>query len=125
MAEDEELLPTLENMVVLTWLNLIHPSLPRLDKQWYGMELRSRTLASVKPEISQALTSLLDEICASDDAKSFRTAITVVLRHPAPSRRTSGRAPQSSGSKRPCHNKVCPLCQQAGRLETHCNGWQV
>ena len=29
VTEDEELTPTLENFVVLTWLRLIHPSLPR------------------------------------------------------------------------------------------------
>ena len=59
-SEDEELTPTLENLVVLTWLRLIYPSLPRLVKQRYGTELRSRTVASIKPEISQALTSLLE-----------------------------------------------------------------
>ena len=54
-TEDEELTPTLENFIVLTWLRLIHPDLPNLIKQRYGTELRSRTLASIKPEISQAL----------------------------------------------------------------------
>ena len=57
VTEDEELTPALENIVVLTWLRLIHPSLPRLVKQRYGTELRARTLASIKPEISQALSS--------------------------------------------------------------------
>ena len=69
VAEDEELTPTLENFVVLTWLRLIHPSFPHLVKQHYGTELTSCTLASIKPEISQALSSLLEEIRASDDAK--------------------------------------------------------
>ena len=68
MTEDEEL-------IVLTWLRLVHPELPRLVKQRYGTELRSRTLASVKPEISQALSSLLDEIHATDEAKIMRTAL--------------------------------------------------
>ena len=45
ITEDEELSPSLENFVVLTWLKLIHPDLPRLVKQRYGTELRSRTLA--------------------------------------------------------------------------------
>ena len=67
-TEDEELTPTLENFIVLTWLKLIHPELPKLVKPRYGTELRSQTLASIKPEISQALTSLLDEIRAADDA---------------------------------------------------------
>ena len=37
---DDDLTPTLENWVVLTWLQLLHSSLPRLVKQKYGTELR-------------------------------------------------------------------------------------
>ena len=33
---DEEMSPSLENMVVLTWLRLINPALPKLIKQRYG-----------------------------------------------------------------------------------------
>ena len=83
VTEDEELTPTLENFVVLTWLRLIPPSLPRLVKQCYGTEFRSRTLASIKLEISQALSSLLEEILASDDTKILRAAVGVTPR-PAP-----------------------------------------
>lgn len=67
ITEDEELSPTLENFVVLTWLRLINPALPKLVKQRYETELRSRTLASIKPEISQALNSLLDELTSNDE----------------------------------------------------------
>ena len=38
--EDEDLTPSLENMVVLTRLRLLHKDLPRLIKQRYGTELR-------------------------------------------------------------------------------------
>lgn len=69
LTEDEELTLALENLVVLAWLKLIHPSLPRLVKQRHGTVLKAQTLASIKPEISQALASLLDEICASDSEK--------------------------------------------------------
>ena len=41
VTEDEGLTPTLEEFVVLTWLKLIHPELPKLVKQRYGTELRS------------------------------------------------------------------------------------
>ena len=82
VLEDEELTPTLENFVILTWLTLIHPSLPRLVKQWYGTELRSHTLASIKPEISQALNSLLEEIRTSDDARILCAAVAVDFRYP-------------------------------------------
>ncbi len=76
ILEDEELSPTIENLVVLTWLRLIHSDLPKLVKQRYGTELRSRTLASIKPEISQALCSLLDELQSSEDARAMRSAVS-------------------------------------------------
>ena len=80
VTDDEELSPTLENLIVLIWLGLLHKDLPRLVKQRYGTELRSRTLASIKPEISQALDTLLDEIRTSEDAKVMRTS-TQFQRH--------------------------------------------
>ena len=106
MTEDEELKPTLENFIVLTWLRPVHPELPRLVKQRYGTELRSRTLASVKPEISQALSSLLDEIHATDEAKIMRTATSTALK-----------GSKSRFYARPA--KSCPLCFQAGRPSGH------
>ena len=71
--EDEDLTPSLENMVVLTWLRLLHKDLPRLIKQRYGTELRSRTLASIKPEISQAMDTLLDEVQSVSESKIMRS----------------------------------------------------
>jgi len=71
---DEELSPSLENFIVLTRLRLLYPNLPQLVKQRYGTELRGRTLASVKPKISQALESLLDELHTSDESKVLRSA---------------------------------------------------
>ncbi|KAL9978907.1 hypothetical protein ACROYT_G016491 [Oculina patagonica] len=111
-TEDEELTPTLENFIVLTWLRLIHPELPKLVKQRYGTELRSRTLASIKPEISQALTSLLDEIRTANDAKIMRTAVSSY-------RKPSGNRSQYKVSTRPSRpSKSCPLCKQANRPES-------
>lgn len=68
-GSDEEMSPTPENLVVLTWLRLVHIDLPSLIKQHYSTELRSRSLASLKPEISQALDSLLEEIHTTADTK--------------------------------------------------------
>ena len=76
IIEDEELTPSLENFIVLTWLRLINKDLPRLVKQRYGTELRSRTLASIKPEVSQALDSLLEEIQSSNDARIMKAAVS-------------------------------------------------
>ena len=81
VVSDEELTP-LENIIVLTWLRLIHNDVPALVKQRYVAELRAQTLVSLKPEISQALDSLLDEIQATNEAKVLRTAFN---RHPSTS----------------------------------------
>ena len=51
MTEDLDLTPTLANFIVLMWLRLVLPELPRLVKHWFGTELRSGTLALVKPQI--------------------------------------------------------------------------
>ena len=59
ITEQEDIQPSLENMVVLIWLQLLHKHLHRLVKQKYGPDLHSCTLASIKPQISQALESLL------------------------------------------------------------------
>jgi dUTPase len=58
VGDDEECGPTMENVIVFTWLRLLDPNLPRLVKQRYGTELRSRTLATIKPEISMAIDVL-------------------------------------------------------------------
>ena len=115
VPEDEELTPTLENFIVLTWLRLIHPSLPRLVKQRYGTELRSRTLASIKPEISQALNSLLEEIRTSDDARILRAAVADDFRRPRPGARSDSKI----RTRQPRQDKICPLCKQAGRSNTN------
>jgi hypothetical protein len=80
---DEELSPSLENFIVVTWIQLLHPDLPRLVKQSYGTELRCRTLASIKPDISHALDSLLEELRTSEEAKVLRTIHTSLEDHPA------------------------------------------
>ena len=118
---DEELSPSLENCVVFTWLQLLHPGLPRLVKRRYGTELRSRTLASVKPEISQALDSLLDELHACEEAKVLRAASANFGRSThAQNNRPSCFSTRQSKPKpayKPRPNKSCLLCFQAGRAD--------
>ena len=45
---NEDLTPTLESTIVVLWLQLIHPE---LLNQKYGSELRSKSLAPLKPEV--------------------------------------------------------------------------
>ena len=105
-TSDEDMSPTLENFVVLTWLRLVHPELPGLVKQRYGTDLRSKTLSSIKPEISQALDSLLEEIHTSQESKVLRTAF-----------KNSGFKSESKQSVR--NRPSCALCKQAGRPFQH------
>ena len=95
---DEDMSPTLENTVILLWLQMVNPGLPQLVKQRYGAELRNKTLASLKPEISQALSSLLDELRSIEDAKVMRS-----YTRPTPTK--TARKPFKS----------CVLCKSAHR----------
>ena len=69
---DEEITPSVENTIVVLWLNCINPGLPGLVKQKFGSELRHKTLASLKPEISQNIPTLLEELKSYDETKVQR-----------------------------------------------------
>jgi hypothetical protein len=121
ITKDEDMSPTLENVVVYLWLNLINKDLPKLVKQRYGTELRSRTLASIKPEISQALNSLLDELQATNDAKALRSFTP--WSHGPPSSRP-GPSSRPSSTHRPQvartpRQKSCPLCKSSNQPDKH------
>ena len=99
---DEEISPSLENVIAFLWLERIHIGLPGLVKQRYGSELRNKTLASIKPEISQALDSLLDEL------KSFED-VTVMCSQ------VSSRPPNRRSFSSRHVNKYCCFCRAANR----------
>ena len=80
-TKDEDMSPTLENLAVLIRLKLMHPERPCLVKQRYGTELRSWTLASIKPEVSQALESLLEELHHTQEARVIRSASQFPTNH--------------------------------------------
>ena len=101
-TDDEELTPSLENLIVFLWLERIHAALPGLVKQRYGAELRNKTLASIKPEISQALHSLLDELKSTEEVRVMRSEI----------HRPPNRQPPSTPRRT---NKYCCLCRTANR----------
>ncbi len=76
IRRDKDITPTVENTIDILWLRIINPSLPQLVKQKYGADLRNTSLASLKPEISQAMSSLLDELRSIEDTRAMRTAVT-------------------------------------------------
>ena len=105
VTADEDLSPSLENTIVVLWLQLIHPGLPLLVKQKYGSELHNKILASLKPEISQALSSLLDELRSIEDTKAMR------ISNVNPRRTSNGG--QGQPRRRPFVS--CIVCKTAGR----------
>ena len=119
ITEDEEMSPSLDNVVVCIWLTLIHKDLPKLVRQRYGTELRSRTIASIKPEISQALDSLLEELKSSEAQvlRSAGTLFTPSRKSFTSSRKSFGRSSQPTTSVRP--QKMCPLCRASNRPDNH------
>ena len=126
--EDEEVTPMVENFIVLTWLRLVHPELPALVKQRYGTELRNQTLASIKPEISQALSSLLETLNSTEDARIMRSApynnyqiptTKTKTFHQFDEKRRQFPGPSNSATNRQGQAKQCPLCRAAGRPDAH------
>ena len=114
VEKDEEMSPTLENMVVLLWLERLHVNLPSLIKQRYGAELRNKTLASIKPEISQALSSLLEELSVGEDSRISRSQASF-------SNRRGGGNSSSFNTNNSRQSKFCCLCRSANRpgFDTH------
>ena len=108
IAEDEELTPSLENYFVVTWLKLLHKDLPKLVKQRYGTELRSRSLASIKDEISGALDSLLEDIQSNQDTRAMRSLVN--NRNRGNFDNKSSRKPHKHDSHKPSVKKECPIC---------------
>ena len=117
--EDEEITPTIENRIVLTWLKLIHKDLPKLVKQKYATELRSRTLASIKPEISIALESLLDEL--QSDTKVLRSSTKFQPKTNSKHKQasSSGYKPPSRKSSDTRNRPSCPICKAKGMPDGH------
>ena len=119
---DEEMTATVENTTVLLWLERLHVALPALIKQRYGAELRNKSLASIKSEISLALDSLLDEVKSNADSKVCRTFGGARPRSEGFSDR-DGKSKRSDRDRRRGKNssdnsgggKFCCLCRASNR----------
>ena len=114
---DEKLSPTLQNTIVLIWLERIHSGLPGLVKQRYGTELRNKTLASIKTEISQALDSMLEELRSGSDTRVLRLPQS---RSPNYQRGGNPRTQRNQPYRSNSNPKMCSLCKTA-----NIQGWDT
>ena len=68
----EVMSPTLHNVIILHWLQIIHPKLRDLVTQRFSKELRNATYASIWPEISKSIDGFLSELSNEDSCiRSF------------------------------------------------------
>ena len=120
ITDDEDLTPTLENTIIVIWLQLIHPGLPHLVKQRYGSELKNKTVASLKEEISSSLKHLLDELSSMEDVKAFRSKAdeddSRVMKASGFKRFDMNRRSQQKKPSRSC--TICKLLKKPG-YDTH------
>ena len=73
LQEDEEMSPTLENMVVLLWLERIDPRLPKKVSATFAHQMVGNTsLRDLQPTICARLPSLLQEL---DEAAANRASL--------------------------------------------------
>ena len=117
-AVDEKLSPTIQNTIVLLWLERIHIGLPGMVKQRYGTELRNKTLASLKSEIAQALDSMLEElnsVPARGDSRVLRLPQPVRFQNQGRSQFNRGPRPaqRRDGDYNRGNPKMCSLCKTA------------
>ena len=111
--DDEDMSPTLENLVVLLWLKLIHPDLPRLVKWQFGTELRRQTLASLRCEISQCLPSLLAKVNGTNEP-------AICLSRPTQSHKPSTReCPICKAARKPSYDHYLTQCKYLPETSKH------
>ena len=111
--------PTLLNTIVVLWLQTIHRSLPLLVKQKYSTELRTKTLASIREDISESLNSMLSEIQGESVASVSRSA---PYNNPYRRNRYDDKQPPFRRKPPPNTNtssKFCAICDTANRRSDH------
>ena len=117
VTSDEVISPTVENLIVLLWLEKLHPRLPTIVKQKYATALRTKTLYSLKPEISMAIPSLLEEAQSIEDARVMRLGGSGQRQHKSNYSKFSNQSGSKSGKVK--KTVECSICSRAGRPSNH------
>ena len=108
LNEDEEMSPTLLNSIILIWLNLLHPRLREVVTQRFSTDLRNRTFASLFPEISRSVGSLLEELNGETSTNRVFSSASYQSRHSAPNR-------SYNQKPRYADKKCCDYCKLTGK----------
>lgn len=129
LEENERFTPLLLNITVTLWLHTLNPNLPELVKQRFSTDLRSKTLMSIREEISDSIPALLRELQDRDGVNISRAQGGYYQQGRPPGRgmqRSSnysgaeGRGGYSGGQRGSQFRRQrrCTLCHQAGRADS-------
>ena len=72
-GKNEEMSPTLKRWIVLHWLSLVHPGLPKLVLRTFSHDLQVKTLKDPRPQISKSMNALLSELNDADTSVAYST----------------------------------------------------
>ena len=61
-TEDETLSPTTERLIVLRWLELLHPSLPNHIANAFSHKLQNHILKGIQPLVMTQINGLLNDV---------------------------------------------------------------
>lgn len=100
-TKNEAFTPTLHNLLVSLWLYGINPNLPSTAKLKFAPELRDKTAASLREEISEAIPSILQEHGQGEEIMVARMNY-------------STNRPQ--GNQKNFSRKTCSLCYVSGKM---------
>ena len=113
----EEMSPTLLNTTVVLWLRAIHPSLPALVKQRYSTELRGKTIATLREDISESLDSLVAELQGESAASIARSSVFNGNRRG--SHYNKGSQYNKNRQYRQNSTRFCTICDLSNRKSDH------
>jgi len=97
LTVDEVMVPSLERMAVLKWLELLHPKLPALVARTFARDLQTRSLKDIQPQICDALDGFFEEI-ERDEVQASR--VYSQPRHYSQDARSPYQNPRATTSRR-------------------------
>ena len=127
VREDEELSPTLLNIIILHWLQVLNPNLRDLVTQRFITQLRDQTYAAILPEIFTSVDALLEElnnpipvhrVSYPASSKSYPNSKSYPSK-PFYKPNNSFNNFKSSGQFKPKSGKMCMFCKLTGKKMFH------
>ena len=118
VERDEDFGWTTERLIVLHWLYLLHPALPKYVKRVYASDLQKKTLKDLQPALCQAVDFMIEEIDAQESRVNYSKSTTTSRGRGRSVNRGAPRFPFSQSSKKmgqPIVGEPCQLCRAERR----------